>query len=82
MRCFTYILTWLAASESTVGVRWQLKVLNNQLFGIEPKKGRLCPGETCSVTLTYKHVMIGTDRLPVTFKLSRGREIRVRQCFI
>jgi len=56
----------------------QLKVMDNKLFSIEPKKGSLAPGESCMVTLSYQHVMIGTDRLPVLFKLSRGREIRVR----
>jgi len=56
----------------------QLKVMNNKLFSIEPKKGRLSPGESSTVTLTYKHCITGTDRLPVVFKLSRGREILVR----
>jgi len=52
--------------------------MDNKLFSIEPKNGKLSPGETCSVTLTYRHAVVGTDRLPVTFKLSRGREILVR----
>jgi len=51
--------------------------MDNKLFSIEPKKGRLSPGESCTVTLSYKHTMVGTDRLPVVFKLSRGREILV-----
>jgi len=59
-------------------VHLQLKVMDNKLFTIEPMKGKLCPGETSTVTLTYKHTMVGNDRLPVVFKLSRGREILVR----
>lgn len=55
----------------------QLKVMDNKLFTIEPSKGKLSPGETCGVTLTYKHSMIGTDRLPVLLKLTHGREILV-----
>ena len=56
----------------------QLKVMNNKLFSVEPKKGRLLSGESCTVTLTYQHSMIDTDRVPVVFKLNRGRQILVR----
>jgi len=52
--------------------------MENKLFDIEPKRGRLRPGDSCTVTLSYKHSMIATDRLPITFKLNRGREILVR----
>jgi len=58
--------------------RVQLKVMNNNLFSVEPKKGRLSAGEACTVTLTYQHTMLGTDRISVMFKLSRGRQILVR----
>jgi hypothetical protein len=53
----------------------ELKVMDNKLFSIEPTKGKLLPGKTGIVTLSYKHVMVGTDRLPVLLKLTQGREI-------
>lgn len=56
-----------------------MKVMDNKLFLVEPKKGRLEPGECQTVTLTYKHTMAGTDRLPVLLKLMRGREILVSE---
>ena len=56
-----------------------MKVMDNNLFTIEPKKGQLQPGECGTVTFQYKHTMAGTDRLPVLLKLARGREILV--CF-
>ena len=54
-----------------------MKVQDNKLFLIEPKQGKLEPGETRTVTFTYKHIMAGTDRLPVLLKLAGGREILV-----
>ena len=56
-----------------------MKVMDNNLFEVSPRKGRLLPGESTAVTFTYQHVMVGTDRLPVLFKLSSGREILVSQ---
>ena len=58
-------------------VLFQMKVMDNNLFTIEPKKGSMEPGECKTVTFTYKHTMAGTDRLPVLLKLARGREILV-----
>jgi len=55
-----------------------MKVMDNNLFTIEPKKGKLEPGECVSITFGYKHTIAGTDRLPVLLKLARGREILVR----
>lgn len=55
----------------------QMKVMDNKLFAISPKAGKLKAGGTCAVTFTYSHLMPGTDRVPVLLKLSRGREIMV-----
>ena len=51
--------------------------MDNKLFTITPKKGKLEPGDTQTITFTYKHILAGTDRIPVLFKLARGREILV-----
>ena len=53
----------------------EMKVMNNKLFTVEPRIGQLDPGQRQTVTLTYRHIMAGTDRLPVLLKLTRGREI-------
>ena len=55
----------------------EMKVMDNKLFTIEPKSGKLQPGEQQTIVLSYRHIMAGTDRLPVLFKLARGREILV-----
>ena len=57
-----------------------MKVMDNKLFDVEPRKGKLHPGENVTVTFTYRHLIAGTDRLPVFFKLANGREILV--CYI
>ena len=54
-----------------------MKVMDNKLFAISPKSGKLQAGSTCAITFTYHHLMPGTDRVPVLLKLSRGREIMV-----
>ena len=51
--------------------------MDNKLFVVEPKFGRLEPGVSQTITFTYKHEMPGTDRLPVLLKMAHGREILV-----
>ena len=55
-----------------------MKVQDNKLFTIEPKKGFLDPSETVKITVTYKHIFPGVNKLPVLFKMAKGREILVR----
>ncbi|KAL5005595.1 hypothetical protein ScPMuIL_016753 [Solemya velum] len=66
---------WAETGEFDEDELHEMKVMDNQLFSIEPKKGQLQPGECKTVTFTYRHTMAGTDRLPVLLKLARGREI-------
>lgn len=66
---------WAETGEFDEDELHEMKVMDNNLFTIEPKKGKLQPGECGTVTFQYKHTMAGTDRLPVLLKLARGREI-------
>ena len=54
-----------------------MRVMDNKLFSVSPKKGYLKPGANQTVTFTYHHTMTGTDRLPVLLKVAGGREIMV-----
>jgi hypothetical protein len=54
-----------------------MKVQDNKLFIIEPKKGFLEPGEIVQIKITYKHMFPGVNKLPVLFKIAKGREIMV-----
>eukprot|EP00069_Balaena_mysticetus_P020997 bmy_13368T0 len=53
----------------------QMRVQDNCIFSISPKAGSLSPGQEQMVEFKYSHLFIGTDRLPVLFKVSHGREI-------
>lgn len=68
---------WADTGELNDDELHEIKVMDNKLFTVEPKKGRLQPGESQAITFTYKHIMVGVDRLSVLLKLSRGREILI-----
>ncbi|EHA97571.1 Coiled-coil domain-containing protein 108, partial [Heterocephalus glaber] len=53
----------------------QMRTEDNHIFSISPKAGSLSPGQEQIVEFKYSHLFIGTDRLPVLFKVSHGREI-------
>ncbi|KAF6113167.1 cilia and flagella associated protein 65 [Phyllostomus discolor] len=53
----------------------QMRVQDNCVFSVSPKAGSLSPGQEQVVEFKYSHLFIGTDRLPVLFKVSHGREI-------
>ena len=55
----------------------QMRIMDNKLFHVEPKHGKISPGQSQTVTLSYCHDFAGTDRLPVLFKITQGREILV-----
>ncbi|KAM4608647.1 cilia- and flagella-associated protein 65 [Polymixia lowei] len=66
---------WAETGEFTSTELHQMKVQDNRLFSISPRSGTLLPGQQRAVTFSYRHDFSGTDRLPVLFKLSHGREI-------
>ncbi|KAK6315486.1 hypothetical protein J4Q44_G00150150 [Coregonus suidteri] len=66
---------WAETGEFSTTELHHMKVQENRLFNIEPRSGKLHPGQQKAVTFTYRHDFAGTDHLPVLFKLSHGREI-------
>ncbi|XP_026150303.1 cilia- and flagella-associated protein 65 isoform X2 [Mastacembelus armatus] len=52
-----------------------MKVQDNHLFSVSPRSGTLQRGQQRAVHFSYSHDFAGTDRFPVVFKLSYGREI-------
>ena len=68
---------WAETGEFEEDELHEMKVQDNRIFLIEPKHGSLEPGGTRAVTMTYNHMLPGTDRLPVLLKLAAGREILV-----
>ncbi len=47
-------------------------ILDNHIFGVSPKGGKLLPGQVVHVLLSYSHEFAGPHRLPVQFKLRNG----------
>ncbi|XP_071348758.1 cilia- and flagella-associated protein 65 isoform X2 [Trachinotus anak] len=66
---------WAETGEFSSTELYQMKVQDNQLFSISPRAGTLHPGQQRAVHFSYSHDFAGTDRFPVVFKLSYGREI-------
>ncbi|KAK3742184.1 hypothetical protein QZH41_012071, partial [Actinostola sp. cb2023] len=66
---------WAETGEYEPDELHEMQVMDNKLFMVEPKKGKLLPGVSQTLTLTYKHLFTGTNKLPVIFKIMKGREI-------
>ncbi|XP_040912258.1 cilia- and flagella-associated protein 65 [Toxotes jaculatrix] len=66
---------WAETGEFSSTELYQMKVQDNRVFSISPRSGTLHPGQQRAVHFTYSHGFVGTDRFPVVFKLSYGREI-------
>ncbi|KAK2839571.1 hypothetical protein Q5P01_013311 [Channa striata] len=66
---------WTEAQEFSSTELHQMKVQENQLFNISPRSGTLPPRQQRAVHLSYSHKSVGTNRFPVVFKLSYGREV-------
>ena len=47
-------------------------ILDNHIFEISPKSGKLSPDQTVTILLSYSHEFAGPHRLPVLFKLRNG----------
>ncbi|XP_013375236.1 PREDICTED: coiled-coil domain-containing protein 108 isoform X3 [Chinchilla lanigera] len=66
---------WAEQIEFDCAELHQMRIEDNRIFSISPKAGSLSPGQEQIVEFKYSHLFIGTDRLPVLFKVSHGREI-------
>ncbi|XP_078085417.1 cilia- and flagella-associated protein 65 [Mustelus asterias] len=66
---------WAETGEFDPIEMHEMRIDDNRLFTVEPKSGRLFPGQQETIQLTYRHEYTGTDRIPVLLKLSHGREI-------
>ncbi|EDV21132.1 uncharacterized protein TRIADDRAFT_60400 [Trichoplax adhaerens] len=68
---------WAENGDYSRDELYDMHVMDNKLFTITPSKGNLQPDETQVVTFSYRHIMPNTDRLPVIFKVSKGREVLI-----
>jgi hypothetical protein len=71
---------WADAGEPTEDELRQNSIVDARLFEIEPRAARLAEGETATIRLSYRYVSTefgGDHCLPVLFKLSKGKQVRV-----
>jgi len=66
---------WAQTGEMDDDELHEMFVLDHSLFSIHPKKGHLRPGQSQVISLSYSHSAIGIHKLPVLFKVSKGREV-------
>ncbi len=70
---------WAESGQLDEVEKHELNITDNELFTVHPKRGLLEPGAMTTVVASFKHTHIGTSKLPVLFKINRGREILVRE---
>lgn len=68
---------WAQTGEYDLDELEEMKVQDNKLFTVSPKRCSLEPGETVQIHISYKHLFSGHNKLPVLLKLAKGREIMV-----
>ena len=66
---------WARTGDFTEDELNDMKLQDNKIFTIHPKKGVLSKGATVTVTLSYKHIFPGQHTLPAIFKVGRSRQI-------
>ncbi|XP_070400520.1 cilia- and flagella-associated protein 65 isoform X3 [Nothobranchius furzeri] len=65
---------WAETGELSSTELDHMQIQDCKLFTVAPHSGTLLPGQKRAVQFSYSHNVIGTNRLPVVFKLSYGRE--------
>jgi hypothetical protein len=73
---------WADAGEPTEEQIRLDAIMDNGLFSIRPRSGKLAPGETCNVTFTYSYAttdpLLGEEHvLPIVFALKHGKQVRL-----
>ncbi|CAF1324627.1 unnamed protein product [Adineta ricciae] len=66
---------WSRTGEFSEEELNDMKLQDNKIFNITPRKGFLKKGENATVTISYKHIFAGQHTLPAIFKVGRSRKI-------
>mgnify|MGYP002883500350 CR=1 FL=1 len=72
------IENWVDVGEKTDEEgRHHAFLIENDIFQIAPREGKLKPGEKTCVTITYKHMCVGHHELPVLLHIQDGKRVRI-----
>lgn len=66
---------WARTGDFTEDELNEMKLQDNRIFSINPKKGILKKGSNVIITISYKHIFAGQHTLPAIFKVGRSRQI-------
>jgi hypothetical protein len=66
---------WARTGDFTEDELNEMKLQDNRIFSIHPKKGILKKGSNVTITVSYKHIFAGQHTLPAIFKVGRSRQI-------
>ena len=66
---------WARTGDFTEDELNEMKLQDNRIFSISPKKGILKKGSNVTITISYKHIFAGQHTLPAIFKVGRSRQI-------
>jgi hypothetical protein len=66
---------WADTGDPTNDERWQQAIADHDLFQVEPRDGRLQPGQACVLQISYFHKFVGLHELPVILQVKRGKQM-------
>ncbi len=66
---------WARTGDFTEEELNEMKLQDNKIFDINPRKGFLKKGSNVTITISYKHIFAGQHTLPAIFKVGRSRNI-------
>jgi hypothetical protein len=66
---------WARTGDFTEEELNEMKLQDNRIFSINPKKGILKKGSNVTIAVSYKHIFAGQHTLPAIFKVGRSRQI-------
>jgi hypothetical protein len=66
---------WARTGDFTEEELNEMKLQDNRIFSINPKKGILKKDSNVTITISYKHIFAGQHTLPAIFKVGRSRQI-------
>ena len=66
---------WMDPVEPSTTDKFETHVWNEKIFELEPKKGKLDPGECCNIRLRYNYKERGHHKLHAIFQVVNGKPL-------
>ena len=66
---------WMDPIEPSSNDKFEYHVLKEKIFELEPRKGKLDPGQCCNIRLKYNYKEKGNHQLHVIFQVVNGKPL-------